>query len=269
MVGLDIEGTELLLVRHGETEWNLQKRWQGRENSPLTLVGVEAAIRLGRRLRGAGICAVYTSPLGRAAATAKLVANSLELAPVECTDVIERAYGVFEGRTLEQAREMYPAEYARNRQREWDYALPGGGESRADAAERGRRALLRIAEAHPGGRVLVVLHSGLLAAIMSSVLGLSPQPNADIRALALPNTAINMLRWKGSGWTLVLWGDTGEFEAHRRGGVTPGASPLATSRRIAELVTVAAAGVAVGIWLHSHRSIRGPPFGNLVRSFFL
>lgn len=215
---MNLQGTELLLVRHGETEWNVLQKVQGRHDSPLTARGQEAARLLGKRLAQPGVrrpVAVYCSPLGRARHTADIVAGALGLDAVPTAGVVERGYGIFEGLTPAEQAERYPAEFSDNRRREVDYALPGGGESRSVAAERAERALLDIVHRHAGQRVLVVVHSGLLMALMSRVLGLAPNPNPRVRALLCPNTSVNVLRWVGEAWTLVLWGDTAEFTAPR------------------------------------------------------
>ena len=87
-------------------------------------------------------------------------------------------------------------------------------------------------ESSGGQRILVVTHSGFLATIMRGVLCQAPQPNPRIRSLAIPNTAINVLRWSGDGWQLVLWGDVADFP------------PARTAPPLLELLLAAVAGAA-------------------------
>ena len=131
---------------------------------------------------------------------------------------------------------QHPEAQRRNATREDDYAPPGG-ESRAQVRERSQAALLEIARRHPGERLLVVTHSAFLATLMRGVLGQQQQPNERIRALAIPNTAINVLRWSGDGWQLVLWGDVGAF-------ATCGSSP---SEVLHLLLAAASAGAAMAL----------------------
>ena len=111
-----------------------------------------------------------------------------------------------------------------------------------DLASERQAALLAIARRHPGERVLVVCHSGLLASLMTGVLGLEYTPNPRLRALAFPNTAINLLVWHGDSWTLTLWGDTGEFAA------ADGVAPAGGARDRAAVLLALAAAAALGFW---------------------
>ena len=95
--------------------------------------------------------------------------------------------------------------------RHYQYEAPGGGESRADATARAMAALEEIALRHPGERVLVVTHSGILSLVGAKVTRSRQSENPRVSPFALPNTAINMLVYKGDGWRISLWGDVGTF----------------------------------------------------------
>lgn len=220
-----LDGTEIVLVRHGRTEWNELGRIQGSKDSPLTQEGIEAARRLGRRLASTQaarpiVCA-YASPLGRAWATASIVVDELPSGAsigVYADDGLqERSFGVLEGLTTAEGKANFPEAQRRNASREDDYAPPGGGESRASVRARAQEALLAIARRHRGERVLVVTHSALIASTMTGILNQRHTPNPRIRSLAIANTALNVLRWSGDGWQLVLWGDTAAFAAAASG----------------------------------------------------
>lgn len=133
--------TTLLLVRHGETDWNAERRWQGHADVPLNARGREQAAALAEQLADDGIDAIYTSDLSRARVTAEIVGARLGVPVVADPDLREIDVGSREGLTGEIDRP-------------WD-----GEDSEAHAA-RILAAVRRIAETHPTGRVLVVTHGG-------------------------------------------------------------------------------------------------------------
>jgi 2,3-bisphosphoglycerate-dependent phosphoglycerate mutase len=137
--------TTLLLVRHGETDWNAERRWQGHADVPLNERGRSQALTLAEELVGEGrVDAVYASDLARARETGEIVSRRLGLDLVLDRDLREIDVGSREGRTWTEIDD----------QPEWD------GEPSNAHASRVLRALLRIAQAHDGGRVLVVTHGG-------------------------------------------------------------------------------------------------------------
>jgi len=148
--------TELLLVRHGETDWNAEGRLQGRTDRPLNDYGRRQARALADELAGEGLEAVYSSDLARARETAEIVAERLGLEVVLDPDLREKDWGNWEGLT--------PAERD---------GLELVAESTQEHAARTLRALHRIAERHPGKRVLVVTHGGSLRRVQVEVLGLA------------------------------------------------------------------------------------------------
>ena len=212
------EGTELILVRHGETVWNVEGRMQGSEDSPLTTEGEAQVEALAWRLWRSGsrpITCIYTSPLGRAQGTAEILANGGSAgAPAPRisieADLVQRRVGVLEGLTDAETMAKCPDVAAANATGDEDYAPPGGGESRAQVRQRALRALAAIASRHPGERVLVVTHGAVLAAVARGVLGAEGWSFGGPQ-LAFPNAAVNLLRWKAARWQLATWGDTGEF----------------------------------------------------------
>lgn len=164
--------TTILLARHGETDWNLEGRFQGQFDPPLNGTGRAQALTLATGLAGDGVTAVYASDLRRAAETAAIVAETLEL-PV----TLERALreidvGSWSGLTREEVETRFPQGFARWRTGE----LTGhDGESRDQLADRVHAAVLAIASAHPGETVLVVTHGGAVRALQRAVLG-EPEP---------------------------------------------------------------------------------------------
>jgi probable phosphoglycerate mutase len=146
--------TDLVLVRHGETEWNRLGRVQGRTDIPLNDTGREQAAAAAARLRSAGLDAVTSSPLSRAAETASIIAETVGLGEVETVaGLVERDYGDAEGMNSEQIRARFGGPLVAR-------------ETREETVERVLPALLGIAERHRGGRVLVVSHGGVIGSLL-------------------------------------------------------------------------------------------------------
>ncbi|OBJ61238.1 bifunctional RNase H/acid phosphatase [Mycobacterium asiaticum] len=149
--------TRLLLLRHGQTELSVQRRYSGRGNPPLNEVGWRQAGLAARYLtQRRGIAAVISSPLQRAYDTAMTAARALGLEVTVDEDLIETDFGAWEGLTFAEAAARDP-----DLHRRWLYdtgTLPPGGESFDDVLRRVRRGRDRIISAHEGKNVLVVSH---------------------------------------------------------------------------------------------------------------
>jgi broad specificity phosphatase PhoE len=153
--------TTILLARHGETEWNREGRFQGHADPPLNSTGRAQAVDLSVALMAEEIAAVYSSPLRRALETAEVVAASHGLEPLPVDDLREVDVGSWSGLTRAEVEERFPAQFAR-----W-LAYGQGWEDGETYEEMGRRAvdaLLRLAAAHDGERVLAVTHGGPIRA---------------------------------------------------------------------------------------------------------
>ncbi len=157
--------SRLLLLRHGESEWNAEDRWQGWADPPLSARGRLQAAEAGRRLRGEGFTAVASSDLRRARHTAELAAVLLGLPGGVHTEPGLREYdlGVWSGRTRAEIEKEWPGELADWRHGRLD--APPGGETREAFVGRLVAALRRLAAAFPGGTVLVIGHGGAIGTI--------------------------------------------------------------------------------------------------------
>lgn len=178
--------TTLLLCRHGESEWNVQRRVQGQapEAGGLTAEGRRQAEQLARRLRNLGVDVLYTSDLRRSVETAEIVGAALGLAPV--ADPLWREFhmGLWQGLTVEEVRSRWPVQQIR------ELDLPRGdtGETWAAFTERVRQAVDALVVRHPGQTVAVVTHggnvrAGLLVAGWSAHAIDGPIPNASLTAI--------------------------------------------------------------------------------------
>lgn len=151
--------TDLVLVRHGETEWNRLKRVQGRTDIPLNDTGRRQARATAERLTGEHFDAVVASPLSRAAETAQIIADGLGIGPIELVDdLVERDYGEAEGMT------------GADIDARWGGRLEAR-ESRTEVIDRVKPALLAIAARHSGQRVLVVSHGGVIGSLVRDATG--------------------------------------------------------------------------------------------------
>ena len=148
--------TTLLLVRHGETDWNAEGRLQGHTDRPLNDFGRRQAKELADRLAGEGADAIYTSDLARAKETAEIVGERLGLTVVVDPDLREKDWGTWEGLTGDE-RVHVELE----------------GESTEAHRDRVMGAVRRIVARHPGQRVVVVTHGGSLRRIQAALNGVA------------------------------------------------------------------------------------------------
>jgi broad specificity phosphatase PhoE len=146
--------TELILVRHGETDWNAEGRLQGHTDRPLSDYGREQARRLADDLADEEFDAIYASDLARARETAEIVAERLGLPVTLEPDLREKNWGTWEGLTSTERLEIELV-----------------GESTEEHQRRMLAALGRIAAQHPNGRVLVVTHGGSMRRVQTEALG--------------------------------------------------------------------------------------------------
>ena len=162
--------TEIILIRHGETAWNRERRMQGQTDTPLSDIGRAQAEALGQRMATHPFSALYSSDLSRAYETAAAVARVSGREIRRDPALRERTFGIFEGLTYAEMAQRYPEEHARFLQRDADYAVPGG-ESPRQFYERGLTCINGIADA------------------------------------PLYNASLNTFRREGSTWIEVSWGD--------------------------------------------------------------
>ena len=204
-----MDATRLIVVRHGETAWNVDTRIQGHLDIPLNATGLWQARQLGDALAGEAISAIYPSDLLRARRTAQAVADTTGAALVDEPDLRERAFGSFQGRTFAEVETEHPEQARRWRQRDPDYA-PDGGESLRVLRERVVDTTHRLAARHPGELVLLVTHGGVLDVLYRAA---TRQDIQAPRTWQLGNAAINRLLWThGHGLSLVGWADTQHLE---------------------------------------------------------
>jgi phosphoserine phosphatase len=181
----------LLLARHGQTDWNAERRWQGHTDRPLNERGREQAEALAERLADVELVAVYSSDLSRARGTAAVVAERQALEVRTSPELREVDVGSWAGLTRPEAEARFPEAFAR-----WQEGHPGweDGESYEAMTARVVRAARKIAAGEPDGPVLVVTHAGPIRALHAAALGIDihtyrrlrpVEPNARLSAVCV------------------------------------------------------------------------------------
>ena len=182
---------EFWLVRHGQTDWNIQRRYQGHKDIPLNAAGREQAQVLAASLNGASFAAVYSSDLCRAVETAAILTRRHHMTIVTDTRLREIAMGDWEGRSLAEVSSERPGSDGGLAYTEVHSRAPGG-ESLAEVAARARSFADEIAVKYPGQVVLIVSHGLTLAALRCLAVGL---PLADARDIVPENCSIVRVFW--------------------------------------------------------------------------
>lgn len=195
--------TQFILIRHGETVWNTERRMQGQQDSPLTPRGLWQAEQLGLRLQQESIHALYASDLPRAYRTAQAIADVTGHAIVMDERLRERHFGVFEGMTYADMVTTHPQIYQQFKARDPNYAVPGG-ESPAAFDQRIRATLEEIGARHPEQTVAIVTHGLVLDIAYRVAQGLDLFAE---RPVPLVNASLNWFDWDGERWHAGRWGD--------------------------------------------------------------
>lgn len=206
---------DILLIRHGETAWNAERRLQGQLDVPLNAHGRRQAAALAEALADEPLDAVFCSDLQRARQTAFALAAARDLPLQLDAGLRERCYGGFEGFLYDELAERFPAEYAAWQAREPDAHFPAGasrGETLRVFAERAVAAVLRLAQAARRDglrRIAVVSHGGVLESVYRDVHALGHLPPRDF---AIPNAGVNRLRHDGTRLHIACWADVAHLE---------------------------------------------------------
>ncbi|HWH26047.1 MAG TPA: histidine phosphatase family protein [Pseudolysinimonas sp.] len=188
--------TELFLVRHGETDWNRQRRIQGVTDIPLNETGREQARRTGELLARRSWDAVYTSPLDRAHESARIISSQLGLSlPTVVPELSERNYGEAEGMVFTEIEARYP-----------DRDSVPGQETRAEVVARVLPALTALAAAHPGESLVVVSHGGAIRALLNEA-----EPEASHGMIT--NGSIHSFRMDDDTLRLIAFDDPIELDS--------------------------------------------------------
>lgn len=158
--------TVIYLTRHGQTLWNIEKRLQGRGNSPLTEEGIERAKELRDRIKDIHIDIIYSSPIERALTTANIIKGDKSIEVITDDGLMEMCFGDYEGKITDEVMKENP---------NWDISLimkgnteltAPNGENLAEVRDRVARSMNKIIEKNRGKTILIVAHGITLKAIM-------------------------------------------------------------------------------------------------------
>ena len=203
--------TTLLVIRHGETVWNVEERFQGHGDSPLTETGRTQVRALGLRLRDFRFDELITSDLGRAQETASIIA--------ECTGHVfrtdqrlrERNYGVLEGLTIPKINVQYPEVFDRLKAGDPEYIVPEG-ESHRQHYERNIDFIETFMAEKAGTTAALVVHGGVLDSILRYV---TEMPLDYRRCFIIDNASLSVFLhgtfYTTPRWVVKTWGDVGHL----------------------------------------------------------
>ncbi len=188
----------ICLIRHGQTEWNADGRWQGMMDIPLSETGLNQAAALASYMSSRSLSSVYSSDLRRAVQTAEPLAAVAGLPLYRDARLREQNLGVFQGLTHEQHREKYP-ELVESMYRDyWGFTFPEG-ENRGQVRDRAIAFWKEMLEKDPEGETAVVLHGGTIRVLLMQLIG----PSRELDHVKLLNTSITTLEWSGGKARLV------------------------------------------------------------------
>jgi probable phosphoglycerate mutase len=202
--------TEILLIRHGETDWNAEKRLQGHLDIALNAEGQQQANALGRALVNEPLDAIYASDLQRARHTAQAIAVLRGMDVQTDVSLRERCYGAFEGLQYADINERYPEAYAAWRARDMDVRYPDGkniAETLREFSARVLGAITKLATHHAGKnhkKIAIVSHGGVLECVYREAMEIGYARPRDFDIL---NASINRIHWNGDCLQVVQWSD--------------------------------------------------------------
>ena len=200
--------TELILIRHGETDWNRELRFQGQVDVPLNAVGHEQARRLGARLAGEAAQLLVCSDLTRTQQTALPISQQslrpLALEPVLDAAWREQNFGVVDGMRVDDIKSRHPQAWAQWIRFHADYAFEGG-ESTQQFHSRVLGAVRALALQYTQQTLVVVTHGGVLDMIYRTARAL---PLSGPRQSEIPNAGLNRVRIEGDAIEILAWADT-------------------------------------------------------------
>lgn len=197
--------THVILVRHGQTDWNRDRIFRGWADVPLNETGREEARKIGAALEGVEIVAAYSSPLSRATETARLILSAHPSVQVKVhSGLTDIHYGAWQGFLLSEVKRRYAYLYRRWCEEPHRVQMPGG-ENLDQVRARAVRALDGICAAHPDRTVLIVAHRVVNKVLLCAVLGLDDR---HFWAIKQDNGALNLFDYGDGEFAMHLLNDT-------------------------------------------------------------
>jgi len=195
--------TTVLLIRHGQSRGNAERRFGGHTATPLSTRGRKQAEATALTLKSESITAIYSSDLARAMETARPLSRVTGL-PVHATSAFrERSVGVMEGLTFEDAAQQHPDQYAALLRRDFEHVL-AGGESYRQLLDRARQKLDEIIEENRGGKIAVFSHTGTICILALHLMGALDAPELKPVWISTGNCGITRFELRRDGFVRVL-----------------------------------------------------------------
>ena len=208
--------TEILIIRHGQTEWNASKRLQGHSDIPLNEKGIEQALALAETLREEKLDAIFSSDLQRALKTAEEIAKWHNL-PVQVDSAFrERSYGAFEGLSREEIKTRHPQSHTAWYAADPDHVFPPGerlAESIRTFHHRATGAIHQIADQYTGKKIVLIAHFGIIESAYRVAHGLPLEVRSRGPVL---NTSINRFLVRKNHIELLEWGENAHLDPQQK-----------------------------------------------------
>ena len=208
--------TDILIIRHGQTAWNTQKRLQGHSDIPLNENGRLQAVTLAEILRDEPLDAIFSSDLQRAYQTAYEIAKIHNLPVHQDRSFRERCYGICEGMKDGEIRKAYPESYKAWYAADPDHFFPDGERKTESPRQFHHRAVNAIREAvtrYPGKKIAIVTHFGVIETAYRTAQNIPLGTHCRMPVL---NTSINRFRWTDGTLELLQWGEASHLEEGRK-----------------------------------------------------
>jgi probable phosphoglycerate mutase len=203
--------TTLLAIRHGETRWNAEQRFQGHEDSPLTEAGRNQVEALGLRMKAFEFNSLVSSDLGRAQETAAIIARITGHSVETDSRIRERNYGVLEGLTVPEIKAQHSEILEKLDENDPDYLIPKG-ESHRQHYQRNAEFMNELLRQRAGTNIALVIHGGVLDSIFRYVAGL---PLDRPRCFTTSNASLSMIThgtfYGTTRWVIETWNDVGHL----------------------------------------------------------
>jgi len=211
----DLPKTTLLVIRHGETEWNIEERFQGHGDSPLTNAGRDQARALALRLKDIPFDTLVSSDLGRALETASIITEQTGHTVREDARLRERNFGDLEGLTFQKIKARHARILDQLDTNDPDYVIPNG-ESLRQHYQRNTECIAELIEKNHGATVAMVVHGGVLDSVFRLVTNL---PLNSPRCFVTTNASLSIVHY-GSfygtlRWVIDTWGDVAHLNGIR------------------------------------------------------
>jgi 2,3-bisphosphoglycerate-dependent phosphoglycerate mutase len=195
--------TQVLLIRHGQSEGNAEKRFGGHTATPLSPLGRRQAEATAAAISNESITAIYSSDLQRATATAEPLSVLTKIEINHSTAFRERGVGVMEGLTFQEAAEKHPDQYAALLRRDFEHVLTGG-ESYRQLLDRAWMKLDAVVTEHAGGRIVIFSHTGTICILALHLMGALDAPALKPVWISSSNCGISRFELRDDGFVRVL-----------------------------------------------------------------